>query len=156
MWHQDQCKIDGLEPIKSHYQKIIWSCKIRQQPKIIIYSLPQCLWLPNVVFHKLTQPFWLLKVTWSIRSVTSLLQKGLWAPNLGMWWPTKRSLYPQSYITRWIRDHVRPRNKLKAYLNYRNAYGYQTWLVWYMQWGFSLHQVRRSFDSMVLLGHITT
>ena len=41
--------VDGFLPIKSHDPLITWSCKITWQTKIIISSLLQWLWPPNVV-----------------------------------------------------------------------------------------------------------
>ena len=63
--------IDGfLLPIKSHDSLITWSFKITWQTNIIISSLPQCLWLPNLA--KAYLPWWvpadkftLFFVTWS-------------------------------------------------------------------------------------------
>ena len=39
--------LEGLFPIMLHYLLVTWSCETLWQTKIIIYSLPQCLWLPN-------------------------------------------------------------------------------------------------------------
>ena len=39
--------LEQLLPIKSYDHITVQSCKIMQQPKIIIYPLPQYLWLPN-------------------------------------------------------------------------------------------------------------
>ena len=39
---------DGLLPINSHDSLITWFCKITWQTNIIISSLPQWLWPPNL------------------------------------------------------------------------------------------------------------
>ena len=65
---------------------------------------------------------WSCKVTWNIRSVISSIQRGLWPPNMARWWLTMRSFQPKKYTTLWTYGQVRPRDKLKTYLYYRNAY----------------------------------
>ena len=95
---------------------------------------------------------WSCKVTWNIRFVISLLQKGLWSPNLARWWRLSRSFRPESYTTLWTRAHVL--HKLKTYLHYRNVSGYQTWLGCYIQRRASIHKVSRPFCQVVFQGHV--
>ena len=57
---------------------------------------------------------WSCKVTWNIRYAISLLQQGLWPPNLVRWWLAMRSFHPKSYTKLWTRGHVRPCDRLKA------------------------------------------
>ena len=40
--------LDELLPIKSHVPLITWSCEITWQNKTTIFSLSECLWLPNL------------------------------------------------------------------------------------------------------------
>ena len=40
--------LEQILTIKSHGHIIMWSCEITWDTKIIIYPLPQCLWLPNL------------------------------------------------------------------------------------------------------------
>ena len=54
--------------------------------------------------------------TWNIRSFISLIQHGLWPPNLAKWWLTLWSFHPQSYKTFWTRGHVRLCDKLKLFV----------------------------------------
>ena len=45
---------DGLLRIKLHDSLITWSCKITWQTKIILSSLPKCIWLPHLARPSLT------------------------------------------------------------------------------------------------------
>ena len=130
-------QLDRLLSIKSHESLITWSCKIMWQTKTIILStLPQSLWPPNLEVtlpwgapnHKVTQRShhavfwkWHEKQTFISANWVPLMIKLDRIPYLSGLLPIK------SHGPFWSRGLVRSCNKIKPlYLNYHSAYGYRT------------------------------
>ena len=68
--------VDGLLLMKLHDPLITWCCKIFWQTKIIMFPIPPCLWLQNMVGHWLP-PIkshnhcitWSCEVMWQIKTI---------------------------------------------------------------------------------------
>ena len=94
---------DGVPSIKSHDPFIEFSCEITWQTKVIIYPLPQCLWLPLSSMVTDTEGLVTIKspnalIRWSCKvtrqtKIISSLPLCLWPPNLVKWWHNLRGSY---------------------------------------------------------------
>ena len=83
-----------------------------------------------------------------------------WRDKLKSLYSPPQCLWSQSFAGWWLTSIqsvglARSRDKLKSlYIYYHNAYGYQTWLGWDMQLGFSILKVTKPFDYIFLQGHV--
>ena len=137
--------LGSLLPIKSHDPLITWSCKIIWKTKIMISSLPQCLWPPNLAGQRSCE------ITWQTKIIITPLPQCLWSPKLVSWWLTMRVFQPSCYSTLWSCGLVRSRDKLKTlYLHYHNAYGHKTRQDDVLPWVTSTHEVTWPYNHVVL------
>ena len=83
-----------------------------------------------------------------------------WRDKLKSLYSPPQCLWSQSFAGWWLTSIqsvglARSRDKLKSlYIYYHNAYGYQTWLGWDMQLGFSILKVTKPFDYIFLQVHV--
>ena len=89
-------------------------------------------------------------LTWFVR----------WRDKLKSLYSPPQCLWSQSLAGWWLMSIqsvglARSRDKLKSlYIYYHNAYGYQTWLGWDMQLGFSFLKITKPCDYIFLQGHV--
>ena len=97
---------------------------------------------------------WSCKVTWNIKSVTSLLQHSLWPPKVARWWLTMRRFHSQSYTIFWTCSHMRPLDKLKELSPLPQCVcpQNQAWANFILMWTLSFFvRVREVFERVKLL-----
>ena len=131
-----------------------------------MYSLSQCLWLPNLARRLLTIKdshwyshmaliTWSFKITWQTKTIISLLTYWLWPPNLTGWWLNSRSSKPWRHMTLWSLGLTRSRDKLKPCLHCHSAYGHQTWQDADLLWGAPSHEVTWPLSYVMFQDQVT-
>ena len=97
---------------------------------------------------------WSCKVTWNIKSITSLLQQCQWPPKVARWWLTMRSFHSQSYRILWTCSHMRPLDKLKKLSPLPQCLcpQNQAWANFILMWTFFVFvRAREVFETVKLL-----